>query len=141
MNTSTLTPAQIDDCIAAALAHHADLYVADERVGEEFAERFDMVGTDESEYNVAEIVNWLAEDVEPLLSTPAKQLTMRAVIDELAAMKEPMTIRKTPYDEYRVTFKYFDRASAEAVAHYTNDLEDALNTARHMQTHHLTLEA
>ncbi|WP_266156792.1 hypothetical protein [Dyella silvatica] len=53
-----------------------------------------------------------------------------------------MTLRCTD-GEYRVTFKGWPRERAEAVAHYTDDIDDAVNTGRvmalqHAQTKHQT---
>jgi len=40
-----------------------------------------------------------------------------------------LTLKKTEYDEYRVNFK----GGREATAYYTNDLQDAIDTAAAMQ--------
>lgn len=45
-----------------------------------------------------------------------------------------MTVRKTEYDEFRVNIK----GGTEATAYYTNDLDDALATARQMKLQRAT---
>jgi hypothetical protein len=46
-----------------------------------------------------------------------------------------MTIRKRD-GEYRVTFKGWPTGRAEDVAHYTDDIEDAVSTGLHMSEEH-----
>lgn len=43
-----------------------------------------------------------------------------------------LTVKKTEHGEHRVTFTGVSAAKAEAAAHYTDDLADALGTAKHM---------
>jgi hypothetical protein len=56
---------------------------------------------------------------------PATQAIAKAAIRELG-----MTFRKTEWNEYRVAFP-----GDEDSASYTNELEDAIGTARAMHAH------
>lgn len=59
--------------------------------------------------------------------TKTTQAQARAILSPLG-----ITLKKTEDGEYRVSFRGWSETRAEATAAYTNDIDDAIGTGKHM---------